>query len=144
MNKRRLLKLAALLEADAKNEKGVKFDLERWGDVRACGAFETPKKIEINCNTTACAVGLACISGVFKRSGLSYLTQPQIIDGNNFIPTYRGYKNFYAVEAFFELDHLDAHFLFVDEEYPERKRTGAKGELAVAKRIRDFVASAAD
>lgn len=31
MNKRRLLKLASLLEKDANNEKGVRFDLDVWG-----------------------------------------------------------------------------------------------------------------
>jgi hypothetical protein len=33
MNKRRLLKLAALLEADAEKTDGIKFDLGSWGAV---------------------------------------------------------------------------------------------------------------
>ena len=56
MNKKRLLKLADLLEADAKNKKGIKFDY--W----ATANLADPKE-PISCGTSACAMGLAALSG---------------------------------------------------------------------------------
>jgi len=72
MNKRRLLKLADLLEADAKNKKGVKFDLGTWGNLNE----GTPEEEVISCGTTACAAGLAAMSGAFKKEGLGYRLVP--------------------------------------------------------------------
>lgn len=73
--KRRALKLADLLEKDAKNKKGIRFDLST---VFTATALEEGKDIpsdyvpEVSCGTTACAMGLAAISGEFKRAGLSF------------------------------------------------------------------------
>ena len=72
---RRLLKLADMLEADAKNKKGIKFDLRIVGQVSDINQYyNTSKKFEpkLDCGTSACAMGLAAISGKFKRAGLSY------------------------------------------------------------------------
>lgn len=88
MNKRRLLKLADLLEEDAANAKGVKFDLR----VVACHAkkhkeaptspyddgryFRPGERPTLDCGTAAGAVGLAVLSGAFKRQGFTYQIDP--------------------------------------------------------------------
>ena len=143
MNKKRLLKLADLLEADAKNRRGIKFDLSTWGETPNIAAFTEP-----SCNTTACAIGLACVSGVFKRGGLSF----KVNEEGSIIPilesTVTNYwgeetstlEEFDAVDQFFDLEDRESTFLFSEEEYPRAKRKGAEGERFVAKRIRDFVA----
>jgi hypothetical protein len=61
VNKKRLLKLADLLEADAKNRKGIKFDL---GTVAMSSAedgnfIKGELEPSVSCNTVACAMGLA-------------------------------------------------------------------------------------
>jgi hypothetical protein len=61
MNKRRLLKLADLLVANAHNSKGMRFDLDHWGVFRG---HKRPRKLD--CQTTGCALGLAAMSGAFK------------------------------------------------------------------------------
>jgi hypothetical protein len=135
MNKRRLLKLADLLEADAANECGIKFDLGLWASTEG-----NQKAPELNCGTTACAVGLACISGAFKRQGLTYTSE-----WGGIWPHFDGLREWEAVEAFFGLSASESEFLFVDSHYyrVDLPTVGAAGERAVAKRIRDFVAGKA-
>lgn len=129
MDKRRLLKLADLLESDADNPSGVRFDLETWASTE--GPVPT-----INCGTQACAIGLAMLSPEFNLEGLhfgdGYLTQ--------FSPHFEGERGFDAVETFFGLSDKEANFLFVYAHYDKNLRAGRDSELAVAKRIRDFVA----
>lgn len=138
VGRRRLLKLADLLEADAKNKKGIKFDLGLWGRVNDVSYDDKPKVTTVDCGTTACAIGLACISGVFKKGGLSArLTTGAGNGGNHILPVYGRRNGFNAVETFFAITSRASKFLFTDADYPET--TGAKGERAVAKRIRDFV-----
>lgn len=138
--KRRLLKLADLLVKDTKNKKGIKFDLSTWARPsrkRRSSDFE----LSVDCGTTACAVGLACVSGAFKRSGLGYETNG-LWTGDEFriIPVFQHHRNFDAVERFFDISDFEAEFLFINYKYPKKLRKGAKGERAVAKRIREFVA----
>jgi hypothetical protein len=142
MNKRRLLKLADLLEADAKNEKGIKFDLANWAAPSGSRGFAAvPDVVPVTCDTTACAVGLACISGAFKRSGLTYtFDHDWTRDVEILVPVFRGAEHFDAVEAFFGIKDDESVFLFLAGSYPKSKTTGAVGERYVAKRIRDFVA----
>jgi len=130
MNKRRLLKLAALLEADAKNRKGVRFDYQQW-------AYLRNEKAPISCDTTACALGLAAISGAFRRAGgLSYY---RIFDGkieftvNGFLTSALN-----AAETVFDLAAAEARFIFVP--HGGDLFIGARAERAVAKKIRKFVA----
>jgi hypothetical protein len=136
--KNRLLKLADMLEEDAKNRKGIKFDLDVVAKKSDGDEFLPEEVPTVSCGTTACAVGLACVSGAFKRSGLTYR-----IDGFGLMPfldkseTISGWK---AVDVFFDLTERESSFLFIPEYYPFDKRTGAKGERYVAKRIRNFVA----
>lgn len=127
--KRRLLKLAALLETDAKDKKGCKFDLERVGQTAG-------GEIGLNCGTTACAMGLASISGAFKRQGLSYK-----VDGyqiwNMINKKVLDYDK--AAMRIFGVTNVEAHNLFDPLYYPDSIRKGADAELYVANRIRKFV-----
>lgn len=146
MNKRRLLKLADLLEADAKNKKGVKFDLGTWAAPAESSflnrSFEKKESaVAVDCGTSACAVGLACISGAFKRSGLTYgYKRNWSGSGWHLMPKFEGRTQFPAVQRFFDINKPEAFFLFSGDKYPHGKQEGAIGELYVAKRIRDFVA----
>lgn len=131
MNKRRLLKLADLLEADAKNKKGIKFDLGTWGRSDA-------GEPSVSCGTTACAMGLAVASGAFKRAGLTNYFGGD--DEWRICPEFGGEQGFYAAAKLFAIRPSDSEFLFSDDHYPDNKRKGAASERFVAKRIRDFVA----
>lgn len=135
MNKRRLLKLADLLEADAKNRQGIKFDLDIVGGASDWMTDQyTPG---VDCGTTACAMGLAAVSGAFKRAaGLSYK-----VHGFDLRPTVNGRDIDYISAAIkvFSISEYEAHFLFTPASYVCAQE-GAKGERFVAKRIRDFVA----
>jgi hypothetical protein len=132
VNKRRLLKLADLLEADAKNKNGIKFDLYDWGNARDDG------EVALNCGTTACAMGLAVLSGAFKRAGLTnggarYYISPE--HGDNI--------GFDAAASLFGIELSEVEFLFAQSKYPAKYQKGAVGERAVTKRIRQFVAGKA-
>jgi hypothetical protein len=129
MNKRRLLKLADLLEADAKNKNGIKFDLSL---VVASARAPLERWIPaVDCGTKACAIGLWGLSGKFK--GVSY--------GADGWPRYERSVGLGAAMKYFQLERHESEWLFLDWEYPSNSpKTGAAGERAVAKRIRDFVA----
>lgn len=137
MNKKRLLKLADLLEADAENPAGARFDLGTWAWSEGNDRFPTPRSFKrLDCNTQACAVGIACLSGAFKDEGLRWRS---LGDENNIIPLFDGWDGFEAVEAFFSITHDESHFLFVNHKYRDLPTKGADGERVVANRIRDFV-----
>ncbi len=141
MNKRRLMKLADLLEADAKNKKGVKFNLCTVV-TPSRGLSLDSKEVPVSCGTQACAMGLAAISGAFKRAGLFY----RIDAGLKMLfveTTMNGLVTEYddAAAELFDITVDEAGFLFSPNYYPRRlPKTGARGERIVAKRIRDFVA----
>jgi len=130
VNKKRLLKLADLLEADAKNKNGIKFDY--WATATVADTNEP-----ISCGTSACAMGLAAISGAFKRAGLDYR-----LPGNNneidFTWNGRVLEFERAAMKLFDLSEQEADFLFVPGN--TTATIGAIAELQVAKLIRDFVA----
>lgn len=124
MNKRRLLKLADLLEADAKNKKGIRFDMGTWGEVN-------DEAKPLSCGTTACAMGLAALSGIFKRAGVGYY----ITRGGGLLITMNGGGDAVgAAQDLFSISHAEAVYLFTESE-----EVGAKGERAIAARIRRFV-----
>ena len=104
MNKRRLLKLADLLEADAKNKRGLQFNLSEWGT-----SLDYGSPASISCGTTACAMGLAVLSGAFKRAGLSNFF-PKGSSGVS--PVFRKgrkiYAGFEAAVALFDISHDDS------------------------------------
>lgn len=138
MNKRRLLKLARLLEADAQKRRGIKFNLAVVGSVEK---MPPDGKVKLDCGTQACAMGLAALSGAFRRQGLSYRIRRNVFYGINIDTTMNGRSRDYdrAAMAVFDLTKIQAHFLFSPVEYLETPRE-AKGERFVAKRIRNFVA----
>ena len=131
-----LRKLARMLDRDADNKKGIRFDLSIFGKTKVphdqlkvtAFGFLTVKrgfKPELSCGTTACAVGYAALSGKFK--GLSYTVDEDgaiHVDGSNKV---------------FDLTNEQWEFLFEDSSY-EGVTTGARGERKVAKRIRQFCA----
>lgn len=135
MNKRRLLKLADLLEADAKRKRGVQFDLGTWGE------FDSGEPA-VSCNTTACAMGLAALSGAFARQGLGYRTRKPYgpdEEGGSIDITFKGAgDDMKATVALFGIHYAEAAWLFTPDAYDD-ETTGAKAERMVAKRIRDFV-----
>lgn len=135
MNKKRLLKLADLLEADAKNKKGIKFDLGMIGESSDWMAETFEPKVD--CGTTACAMGLAAISGAFKGAGLSYK-----VTGNAIDTTMNGRRTSYIRSAcrVFEITYREANYLFSPYWYFKSIPRGSAGEIKVAKLIRDFVA----
>lgn len=141
MNKRRLLKLADLLEADAGNRRGVRFNL---GTVIERGKLPSKDSatVPMTCGTQACAMGLAALSGEFKRQGLSYDIDRSY--GELYIhTTMYGIVSDYddAASVLFDIAGEEANFLFSPHRYPENMNLlGAKAERFVAKRIRDFVA----
>lgn len=138
MNKRRLLKLADLLEADARKKRGIRFNLY------TIAMTDLPQKngepVKLNCGTQACAMGLAAISGAFQRQGLSY----KIRRSGAIETTFDGRLKMYdsAAMALFDISRRQANFLFTPASYPENEMSlrGADAERYVAERIRDFVA----
>jgi hypothetical protein len=134
MDTERLLKLADLLENDAANDKGVRFNLSLWARPSGEDEFKPRQKVKIDCGTTACAVGLACISGTFRDDGLRYSIKK--FDG--FCPIFEKAEGWNAVKDFFGLSFDDAYYLFGDSSYPSGKTQGAEGERYVARRIRDL------
>ena len=130
MNKRRLLKLADLLEADAKNKKGVRFDMAGWGEV-------TDETAPVSCGTQACAMGLAGLSGAFKRAGLEAVIR---FGSVGFEWKGEPVNGFDAAVSLFNISEEEADHLFS----PRGKNDeGAAGERAKAKEIREFVKTGA-
>lgn len=156
MNKARLMRLVKLLRKDAANKKGIKFNLTFWagpstpdpspnkaiGDHRWAKAPVDP--VPLNCNTSACAMGLAVLSGEFKKEGL-YATYADTWNGTVMDPAFkpRGatmtYTGFTAAEELFGLNDDQAQYLFSPVLYRKKFLRGAKGERYVANRIAKFV-----
>lgn len=138
MNKRRLLKLAAMLEADAKKKTGISFNLSTVVQTDE----PVSRKVKLNCGTQACAMGLAAISGVFVYCGLSYRLNPDFCGAAAIVTTVNGKSLDYdlAAMATFDLTERQAGFLFTPSDYPDgMSLRGHDAELYVAKRIRNFV-----
>lgn len=137
---KRLLKLAALLLADAKNKKGVKFDL-------ACvtsAQFDPQKgnfgKIEVSCGTTACAMGLAAISDAFKREGVGWKQVGRDIEMWIIVKNRRKRGWGTVAQRLFGLHEYEVDWLFTNDGYIDDglPTTEAEGERAVAERLKDF------
>jgi hypothetical protein len=130
VGRRRLLKLADLLEADARKKKGIKFDFTEWGQA------DDPNS-PMSCGTTACALGLAALSGAFARNGLTATIQHF---GWIEIKMESGARFIEAGAELFKISYEESEFLFTSGKALGRLRKGAKAERAVAQRIRNFVA----
>lgn len=133
VGRRRLLKGAALLEADAKNKSGIKFD---FGVVGYVGHHEKP----LSCGTVGCALGLFGVSGAFKKQGLSCAFRG---DGGILLTFGDSRDTFVSAGQFFHLSEEESEFLFAQADGLPNNGIGARAERAVAKRIRDFVAGRA-
>lgn len=138
---KRLTKLANMLLADAKNKNDMKFDLHEVGVSVGGEGFEEGVDL-INCGTAGCAMGLAAMSGQFKRAGLSY----QIVKnfhGNPLLigTTWKGFplRYDYAACNLFGITKEVSDYLFDPYFYPKAKRKGAVGERFVAARIKSIV-----
>lgn len=140
VEKDRLLKLADLLEADAANDQGMRFDLtyigRKWDDeVEYYRDFAQTDQPTINCGTVGCAVGLACMSGEFADEGLDF----KIVAGE-VTPVFGECQGWNDAETkFFGLNRLQSDYLFYPASYPTHQQKGAEGERAVAARIRKFL-----
>lgn len=128
----RMLTLADLLDANAANEKGAKFDLSDWGSNASGNIFP------IDCGTTVCAIGLGCLSPVLQKEGLKYETS-----GIRFFPRFDGRGGIGAINIFFGLRGMEFDDLFQPECAQRRgdPTKGADAERRVAQRIRKFVAA---
>lgn len=133
MKERRLLKLATLLEKNARTKKGICFDMGIWGEV------EDPKK-PLSCGTRACAMGLAGLSGAFKRQGLKCKIKTNGGFSSISIGFGRRWDEINAAQRLFEITGAQANYLFVSHMHLD-EAMGAAGERSAAKRIRRFVAS---
>lgn len=134
MNKARLLKLADMLEADARKKRGIKFDMTNWGQV-----LDRPKPL--SCGTVACAFGLAALSGKFKRAGLG--ASISHYSGTVYF-SWKGHgvAALEAASRLFRITFEEATFLFAPERAQLRlynKGRGARAERQVAAHIRKFV-----
>lgn len=145
MQKRKLLELATMLEKDAKNKKGIQFDMDVVGKPSDAvdpidTIFFAPNQIvPLDCGTTACAMGLAALSGKFKKEGLSYRIRPA---GEMIDPKWKGRVQDYDKVAMklFGITIEQANYLFSPWTYPYSKKKGAKGEREVVRRIKWIVA----
>lgn len=133
MHKRRLLKLADLLEANAGNKTGAKFDMSTFGDV-------TDADNPISCGTTVCAMGLAALSGAFKRTGLTAKVDREHLPCFNVNFYWKGRETspFVAAQRTFEITREDAKALFDGSLPLPNNGHGAKAERAMAKVLRTF------
>lgn len=137
MRKDLLERLATLLETDATNPTGIKFDMRIWAKKSGEDTVRNyyhDDVVQANCGTTGCAFGLAAISGAFKDDGLTY-----DIIGGRLTPTFDGRIEYDAAAALFELERHDAEKLFDPFFYEATQRVGAEAELEVARRIRELV-----
>jgi len=142
---KRLLKLADLLEADADNPEGIKFNMGTWGQA------EEGTKLALSCGTEACAMGVAALSKAFHKQGLRYKTT-KIIEYDR-----RG-KVHHIVEL--EIYHVDAlhdddpilaaaHLFGISQNEANKlfmpsgdsPNKGKRAEKKVASKIRAFVTS---
>lgn len=140
MKKARLMRLVKLLRKDAANKNGVRFNLAIWArpSEPRCRWHKTPADIPVNCGTSACAMGLAVISGEFEKEGLrarfDYRSYDIVMH-----PALGTFVGLDAAAALFGIDYVEASWLFSPAYYQSTLRKGAKGERAVADRIAKFV-----
>jgi hypothetical protein len=169
MNVERLERMRDLLRRDAANPHGVKFDLGTWAspayddnEVDGPSTFDLPAdvehneynagystaepiKVEVSCGTTACAFGLAAISGEFAKEGLTYEFMLSAYRPRNsgpvrghLMPAYGGCHGMHAAQGLFDISLEDASYFFDPECYDGTPKE-AEGELLVAQRIDDFI-----
>lgn len=141
MNKRRLLKLAALMDevADRVPKSGPKFDITTWGQTKVNGEgfADLDKHPVLSCGTAACILGEAALSGAFKRQGLRYTVDA----GGRIVVRLGAHDGFEAAQELFGLTRDETHAIFAYSELygPGVMPKGRRGALKAAKTIREFV-----
>lgn len=143
MKRRALEKMRDLLREDAARDDGVKFDLNTWARP-SNGIFLEEDEPSMGCGTTACAVGLAALSGRFR--GLSLIRGRF---GVGLVPLLKvkGHElstGWSAVERLFGIDEPTTNWVFDQAFYGPQHKTRAKGELEVAARIDDLLETDGD
>lgn len=137
-----MLRLATLLENDAENKKGVKFDMGDWivPDYDSV-PDETNWKPKMSCDTIVCAWGAAALSGIFKKQGVTWDHSGTFMRIRYTGCNPNDVSNMESARVFFDISHLEVSYLFGGTYYPagDRYRMGAAGERYVAKRLRNFV-----
>lgn len=131
---KRIIKLAELLEKDARKKKGISYNQTTFGRIG------DPDNV-LSCGTQACALGLAALSGAFKRAGLGYKIIPNnygIHYGINFTWKSKAAEPITAAMKTFGITHEEAQILFGGSS-GSAVHVGAVAERSVAKRLRNFV-----
>ena len=133
MNRERLKRLAMLLD-DYRDKNMPRFDLQSWGTSETQrGGFLLLR--QHTCGTAACAVGLACGSGVFSVEGLTYSSDKN----GGLTPIFGELEGWNAVKSFFDVDQDQAVRLFAEHSYAVTE--GEAAAQAVAARIRQMIAA---
>jgi hypothetical protein len=132
MNRKRLTRLALILE-DYHDRNAPRLDLQNWGtsENKRRGFLWLGQRSR---NKAACAVGLACASGVFADDGLSYEVDTK---NSGLTPIFRDLEGWNAVKSFFDLDQVQAVRLFAEHSYEVTE--GEAAARAVAARIRQMI-----
>lgn len=124
MHVERLNMLSNLLKTANPNH----FDLGDWVDTpwSTDEALAIPngdlRQRVIECDTTACAVGLACMTPEFQAQGLNYKWDTACLH-SALSPTFEGEESWTAVCNFFEIDRPTADRLFSHHEYADGRET---------------------
>lgn len=144
MKKQRLLKLADLMDTIADGRKRKKADLPSFY-MSAFIVSSDDCVTNLSCNSQACALGSAAVSGIFERQGLhvgAYHHGINMFDVNLETRDGRVYRNFDAAAELFGITEAQAQELFADSQLYGREQLpeGARGARRVAKEIREFVA----
>lgn len=108
MNKRRLRVLRDHLKTVPKKH----FNLSDWVEIDG-GEIKNGAIANVGCGTTACAMGWAASIPEFSKAGLKLAREFGYI-----APFYEGLDGFEAARAFFDIDYMDAVYLFAPGQYP--------------------------
>ena len=128
-----MTRLADLLMKNSRNKKGLFFNYGDWGSV------EDGKKPGMNCGTSACALGLAAISGKFPGLGYAIDRSSNNITLDTNLRKPGEYLTNPEIGAlYFDLTDEESCHIFGGGIETEDS-IGAKAERAVAKAIRKFV-----
>jgi len=150
MNTNRLERLERLLllEAAKPQAESAVFNMEHWiapmkddGEPGMAwyGDIEEPLGAKMDCGTSACAFGLAALSGEFADDGLT-CEKLAMLQGRYIIsPVYNNLSGMTAAARFFDITLNEAEYLFDPSAYPDERLEGKEAEAYVAKRIHDFM-----
>lgn len=93
---------------------------------------------KMSCGTMVCALGLAMVSGIFAKHGLTGTAVLSSSGGVALVPTCNGEDGFDAGAELFSISNEDSRYFFDPDCYYGTPRE-AEGELLVAQRIDDFI-----